>query len=246
MPSNRTPFYSKLVIFVIFSCILCQIVVSIPVSVNPPRITLQSDHDEVTIKISTDNQIYEKVSSDAYQPDEFSTYNTYKVYDATAEFPAENTISIYNPISDIFNSIANFFSNIYNAIVKFFSDNHNTIINFISDAYNAIAEFVKNHVALTIGAIVIFVLLISGVIPSLITFLINLIGFGVTGIAKGSYAALFMANYAGNVAVGSACAILQSAGALGVKGIGGLIKLLFKLFHLLIIYISHIITCWII
>ncbi|GES72628.1 interferon alpha-inducible protein 27-like protein 1 [Rhizophagus clarus] len=171
MPSNRTPFYSKL-----------------------------SDHDEVTIKISTDNQIYEKVSSDAYQPDEFSTYNTYKVYDATAEFPAENTIT----------------------------------------------EFVKNHVALTIGAIVIFVLLISGVIPSLITFLINLIGFGVTGIAKGSYAALFMANYAGNVAVGSACAILQSAGALGVKGIGGLIKLLFKLFHLLIIYISHIITCWII
>lgn len=203
-------------IFVIISCILCQFVVSIPVSVKPPRITLQSHDDEVTIKISTDQHIYEKVSSKA---DEFPTYNTY----ATTEFPAYNT-------SNIFDSIADFFSNIYNAIVNFFSNNYNAIINFISDTYNAIAEFVKNHVAIIIGAIVIVVLVISGIMPFLITKLIELIGFGVEGIVAGSYAAMIMASYSGKVAVNSVCATLQRAGALGVKGFGGLIKLFSKLF----------------
>ncbi|PKY25597.1 hypothetical protein RhiirB3_440614 [Rhizophagus irregularis] len=53
--------------------------------------------------------------------------------------------------------------------------------------------------------------------------------FGVGGIIKGSYAAMIMAGYSGKVAVNSACAVLQSAGELGVKGFGGLIKLFLRL-----------------
>jgi hypothetical protein len=227
-------------IFVIISCILCQFVVSIPVSLKPPRITLQSHDNEVTIKISTD-QIYEKIPSDAYEADEFSTYN---VYDAAAEIPAYNTNSTYNPISNIFDSIINFFSDIYNSIVKFFSDNYNAMINFISDTYNAIVEFVGNHVTITIVAIAIIALIILGIcMPPLIIGFIHLLGFGVGGIVRGSYAAVFMASYAGKVAVDSACAILQSAGELGVKGFGGLIKLILKLSYLLLYYILRIITC---
>jgi len=205
MANNRSSFYSTVAIFVIILYILCQFVVSIPISVKPPRITIQSQSNEVTIKISTDNQIYEKVPSEAYKATaEFLTYNTYKTYEATAEF------STYNPTSSVYDAIAD----------------------FISNAYNASAEFVRNHVGLVIGITIGIV--IFGFCPCLITGLIHLIGFGAPGIIKGSYAAVIMASYGGMVAVQSACAILQSVGALGVKGIGGLINLFLKLFFLLV------------
>ncbi|KAL2628931.1 hypothetical protein R1flu_013617 [Riccia fluitans] len=41
------------------------------------------------------------------------------------------------------------------------------------------------------------------------------LGFGSAGIAVGSWAASFMVSYGGAVAAGSACAIIQSIGALG-------------------------------
>ncbi|GES72627.1 hypothetical protein GLOIN_2v1574152 [Rhizophagus clarus] len=78
------------------------------------------------------------------------------------------------------------------------------------------------------------------VLSYIVTLLIRLVGFGVGGIVKGSLAALIMASYAGQVAVGSACALLQSAGALGVAGLGGLIDLLFRLFQLMIFCIFRI------
>lgn len=200
MASSRTSFYPTVVIFVIISCILCQFVASIPVS---PRIALQSHDNEVTIKISAGYHIYEKVSADAYKADESPTYNTYKVYDATTEFPSFTPNTLYDQLSDIFSDIRNYLS-----------------------------EFVGNHVTIIIGAIVIAVLavlIIFGIMPLLITILIRLIGFGVKGIVKGSYAAMIMAKYSGKVTVDSACAVLQSAGELGVKGFGGLIKLFCKL-----------------
>jgi len=278
MANNRTPFYSTVAIVVIILYILCQSVVSIPISVKPPRINIQSHTNEVTIEIFTDNQIYEKVSFDAYE--------------ATAEFPTYNTYNTYNPISsvydaivkffsDVYNSIANFFSDIYNAVVKFFSDNYDAIVNFITDAYNATvnfitdaynatvnfitdaynatvnfifdaynsivnsdvykasAEFVRNHVGLTIGIIIMVVFIIFA--PHIVTGLLRLIGFGINGIVENSLAAIFMASYYGRVAVGSACAILQSAGAMGVKGFLELIKIFFKLSHRLVFYIFHLI-----
>jgi len=208
MANNRSPFYSTVAIFVIILYILCQFVVSIPISVKPPRITIQSQSNEVTIKISTDNQIYEKVPSEAYKATaEFLTYNTYETYEATAEF------STHNPTSSF----------------------HDAIADFISNAYNASAEFVRNHVGLiigiTIGIIGIVIVGFCDFCPCLITGLIHLIGFGATGIIKGSYAAVFMASYGGKVAVQSACAKLQSVGALGVKGIGGLINLFLRLIN---------------
>lgn len=166
-----------------------------------PRIVLQSHDNEVTIKISTGYHIYEKVSADAYKADECPTYN--KVYDATIEFPSYTPNTLYDQLSDIF-----------------------------SDIRNYLAEFVGNHVSIIIGAIVIAVLavlIIFGIMPLLITVLIHLIGFGVDGIVKGSYAAMIMARYSGKVTVNSACAVLQSAGGLGVKGFGGLIKLFLRL-----------------
>jgi len=263
MANNRTPFYSTVAIIVIILYILCQFVVSIPISVKPPRINIQSHTNEVTIEIFTDNQIYEKVSSDAYE--------------ATAEFPTYNTYNTYNPISsvydaivkffsDVYNSIANFFSDIYNAVVTFFSDNYDAIVNFITDAYNttvnfitdaynatvnfisdaynsivnsdvykASAEFVKNHVLIIV--MVVFIIFA----PHVVTGLIRLIGFGINGIIENSLAAIFMASYYGMVAVGSACSILQSAGAMGVKGFLELIMIFFKLSHRLIFYILHLI-----
>jgi hypothetical protein len=195
-------------IFVIISYILCQFIASIPVSVKP----LQS-HD---VKISADHQINEK-NTDAYKAGEFPTYNTYKVYDATAEFPAYNTNSTYNSLSNTLGSVTNFFSDIHNSIVKFFSP----MINFI-----------RNHLAISIGAIVIIVLIFVCIcMPFLITWLIRAIGFAVGGIVKGSYAAIIMASQGGKVTFNSACAILQSAGELGVKGFGGLIKLILRLIY---------------
>ncbi|CAB4481576.1 hypothetical protein RhiirA5_358433 [Rhizophagus irregularis] len=186
---------------VIFVIISCILCQFVASIPVSPRIVLQSHDNEVTIKISTGYHIYEKVSADAYKADESPTYN--KVYDATIEFPSYTPNTLYDQLSDIF-----------------------------SDIRNYLAEFVGNHVSIIIGAIVIAVLavlIIFGIMPLLITVLIRLIGFGVGGIIKGSYAAMIMAGYSGKVAVNSACAVLQSAGELGVKGFGGLIKLFLRL-----------------
>jgi len=48
--------------------------------------------------------------------------------------------------------------------------------------------------------------------PVAVTVGICALGFGAGGIAAGSWAAGFMASYGGSVAVGSACAIMQSIG----------------------------------
>ncbi|CAB4427548.1 unnamed protein product [Rhizophagus irregularis] len=186
---------------VIFVIISCILCQFVASIPVSPRIVLQSHDNEVTIKISTGYHIYEKVSADAYKADESPTYN--KVYDATIEFPSYTPNTLYDQLSDIF-----------------------------SDIRNYLAEFVGNHVSIIIGAIVIAVLavlIIFGIMPLLITVLIRLIGFGVGGIIKGSYAAMIMAGYSGKVAVNSACAVLQSAGELGIKGFGGLIKLFLRL-----------------
>ncbi|TPX55903.1 hypothetical protein SpCBS45565_g08483 [Spizellomyces sp. 'palustris'] len=53
--------------------------------------------------------------------------------------------------------------------------------------------------------------------PALVSAGIAAAGFGPGGIAAGSWAAGFMASYGGSVATGSACAILQSAGAAGLN-----------------------------
>ena len=45
---------------------------------------------------------------------------------------------------------------------------------------------------------------------------LGVVGFGADGILKGSYAASIMSWYGGNVAAGSACAVMQSVGAAGV------------------------------
>ncbi|RIA84794.1 hypothetical protein C1645_742061 [Glomus cerebriforme] len=182
---------NRVAIFVITLYISCQLVSSLPISVKPPK--------RLSIQLPYANyyQIYE-----AYETiDEFLTcdqinlsgtsdiYNTYDSQKAAAEFP-------------IYDSIINFISNIYNAIASFFSD-------------NAIFEFVINN-GLIIGTIVIVVLIIYCV-PAIFIGLVRLIGFGVNGIVRGSIAAMIMASYGGRVAVGSACAILQSVGALGVR-----------------------------
>ncbi|EXX76896.1 uncharacterized protein OCT59_002017 [Rhizophagus irregularis] len=103
---------------------------------------------------------------------------------------------------------------------------YDQLSNISSNIRNYLAE---HHVAIIIGAIIIAVLAVLMIFPPLITGLIRCIGFGVGGIVKGSCAAMIMASRSGKVAVNSACAVLQSAGELGVKGFGGLIKLFLRL-----------------
>ncbi|CAG8464108.1 1339_t:CDS:2 [Acaulospora morrowiae] len=69
-------------------------------------------------------------------------------------------------------------------------------------------------VLIVIGIIGILVILYC--MPVIITTIIRAIGFGIVGIAKGSYAAAVMASYGGYVFIKSLCAVLQSAGALGI------------------------------
>ncbi|KAK3808041.1 MAG: hypothetical protein JOS17DRAFT_553652 [Linnemannia elongata] len=57
-------------------------------------------------------------------------------------------------------------------------------------------------------------------VPVAIPLVVGAVGFGAGGIVAGSWAASFMATYGGTVAVGSACATLQSIGAAGL-GVAG-------------------------
>ncbi|CAG8464083.1 1338_t:CDS:1 [Acaulospora morrowiae] len=96
-----------------------------------------------------------------------------------------------------------------------------------------------NIVLIVIGIIGILVILWF-TIPAIITAIIHAIGFGVTGIAKGSYAAALMASYSGHVFVRSLCAILQSVGVLGISGFKGLFILIGKL---LMLFLRTIFCC---
>jgi len=63
--------------------------------------------------------------------------------------------------------------------------------------------------------------MLSGVIVIGIAFPVvgvRMLGFTVLGIKKGSIAAWIMATYLGKVTCRSACAIMQSIGALGLSG----------------------------
>ncbi|CAI2171613.1 9108_t:CDS:2 [Funneliformis geosporum] len=71
----------------------------------------------------------------------------------------------------------------------------------------------------------IFIVLIIAIIgmaflyyfpKAIIVGIVRLLGFGIKGIVKGSFAAFYMARYGGKVAVNSVCAILQSIGARGL------------------------------
>ena len=55
-----------------------------------------------------------------------------------------------------------------------------------------------------------------------------MVGFTAAGITAGSTAAAFMSSYGGSVAAGSACAVLQSIGAVGlsVAKLGAAVKAL--------------------
>ncbi|KAL2628938.1 hypothetical protein R1flu_013624 [Riccia fluitans] len=63
------------------------------------------------------------------------------------------------------------------------------------------------------GAIVTGVALLAT--PLVVPAVVSSLGFGPAGIAGGSWAASFMASYGGTVGAGSACAALQSIGAVG-------------------------------
>ena len=98
---------------------------------------------------------------------------------------------------------------------------------------NKVHEFITDNLDLFIKiGIIILVLFIIYCSSYIVGGIIHLLGFTANGIVRGSQAALFMASYGGKIVSGSLVSLLQSVGALRVRGFGGLLKLLFGLLAL--------------
>ncbi|CAJ0645901.1 10796_t:CDS:2 [Entrophospora sp. SA101] len=101
-------------------------------------------------------------------------------------------------------------------ITKFFKDIGDAITKFFEFNFGIIIEIV-----IGIGIFILICLF-----PTILVGIIRAIGFGVKGIIKGTWAAKCMAAHCGYVVAGSLCSVLQSIGAKGISGLGGLLKFL--------------------
>nr|CAG8583845.1 7739_t:CDS:2 [Entrophospora candida] len=132
------------------------------------------------------------------------------------DFSTIDDRTIFDGIGD---AIAKFFKDACDAIAKFFVDSYDVIVKFFEENYGIIIE-----IAIGIGIFILICLF-----PTIFVGIIRAIGFGAGGIIKGTWAATCMAAHGGYVVAGSLCSVLQSVGAAGISGLGGLLKLLGKL-----------------
>ncbi|GBB83406.1 hypothetical protein RclHR1_10130001 [Rhizophagus clarus] len=146
----------------------------------------------VTRLQSIDNQIYGKVSSDAYQTDEFLTYNTYKVYNATAK-TGGGEIGLMEPF--LYAIASENESNNFNILGA-----NETICQELYCPHYYCSNLTNCNISTSHFTISYY-----------LTYTFNWIWHCIGGIVKGSLATLIMANHAGKVAVSSIYTILQNS-----------------------------------
>jgi len=188
---------------------------------TPPIFSVQDPNiNEITLNVNNTDQIDEMSNKTMT---DFSTIDDRTIFDEIGD-------AIIKFFKDIGDAIAKFFKDNGDAIAKFFKDAGDAIAKFFVDSYDVIIKFLNDNYDIIIGiVIVIGVLTFISFFPSIVVLIVQMIGFGVGGIVKGTWAATCMAAHGGYVAAGSLCSVLQSVGAAGISGLGGLLKLLGQL-----------------
>ncbi|CAH1762270.1 10794_t:CDS:2 [Entrophospora sp. SA101] len=185
---------------------------------TPPIFSVQDPNiNEITLNVNNTDQIDEMSNKTMT---DFSTIDDRTIFDEIGD-------AIAKFFKDIGDAITKFFQDNGDAIAKFFKDAGDAIAKFFVDSYDVIIKFFQENYGIIIEiAIGIGILILICLFPTIFVGIIRAIGFGADGIIQGTRAAAYMAAQGGYVVAGGLCSVLQSVGAAGISGLGGLLKLL--------------------